>query len=146
MKKKIGRPRKKKDVISFQHFSRAGIVMALYDEFRKNGSKHSVAVTETVEYIRKRYAQMRISATAVKRILAEHRPKKHDELVLRFERYELVGNDLMRFWEVQKRLAVLRPIEGKSPSRFDVNPHKPITIYKIRLGARPNYPRHNAKI
>jgi hypothetical protein len=42
---------------------RAVIVMSLYDEARKNGQKHSAAVTQTVELVKQRDPAMRISET-----------------------------------------------------------------------------------
>jgi hypothetical protein len=68
MKKKLGRPRKAEGLLSHQDFARAGIVMSLYDEARKDGQKHSVAVRQTVEFVEQRYPKKRISETGVKRI------------------------------------------------------------------------------
>ena len=53
---------------------RAGIVMAVYDEARQNDQKHSVAVRQAVEFVKQNYPALRISETAVRRILAEWRP------------------------------------------------------------------------
>jgi hypothetical protein len=76
MKKKMGRPRKKKGVISPWAFTRAGIVMSAYDEARENGQKHSVAVRQSVEVIRQLHPKIPISETGVRRILSQFRPRK----------------------------------------------------------------------
>jgi hypothetical protein len=145
MEKKLGRPRKSDGVISPQDFARAGIAMSVYDEARGNGQKHSVAVTQTVEFIKQRHPKMRISETEVKRILAKFRPR-NSQTILRFERSTLSEEGLVKFHWIQERLRALQQKDGLSlPAPADVGVTKPVTTYKIRFGERPNYPRHNRK-
>ena len=103
---KLGRPQKKKDVITDKEFARAGVVMSAYDEARKAGEKHIGAVTQSVEVIRRRYPELRISETEVKRILAKFRPRKSQTILL-FDRSTLISEDLARFEWIQGQLAAL---------------------------------------
>ena len=66
----MGRPPKKEEEISLRDSVRAGIVMSFYDQARENGQKHSVAVAQTVEWIKQRNPKFPISETGVKRNLA----------------------------------------------------------------------------
>lgn len=145
MKKKVGRPRKKLGAITDKQFARAGIVMSLYDEARRNGLKHSSAVVQTVELVQRHYRKIRISETGVKRILAEFRPKE-SETILLFERSTLTGADLERFKWIQEQLTAFQEKECLTlPVPRDVVPPQTVTTYKIRFGNRPYYPRHNRK-
>jgi hypothetical protein len=145
MKKKMGRPRKTEGQLSHQDFARAGIVMGLYDEARRVGQKHSVAVKQTVEFVKQHYPRKRISETGVKRILAEFRPRE-SQTILRFERSTLAGEELATFYWIQEQLAALRQKKGfRLPAPSDVIPPKSVATYKIRFGERPIYPRHNRK-
>jgi hypothetical protein len=145
MKKKMGRPRKTEGLISHQDFARAGIVMSSYDEARKDGQKHSVAVRQTVEFVKQRYPKKRISETEVKRILAIWRPRG-SHTILRFECSTLSKDELTKHYWIQDQLAALSQKKGlKLAAPSDVIPPKPVTTYKMRFGERPNYPRHNRK-
>ena len=93
MKKKLGRPRKTEGEFSTNDLVRAGTVMGLYDEARKDGQKHSAAVVQTVELIKERHSMMRISETEVKRILAVWRPRG-SHTILRFEYSMISGEEL----------------------------------------------------
>jgi hypothetical protein len=146
MKKKPGRPRKTPGLISDREFARAGIVMSVFDEAREKNQKHSAAVVLTVEFIKQRYPMMRISETEVKRILAVWRPRK-GHTILRFERSMLSEEELVKFNWIQAQFATLRQKKGLTlPPPSDVIPPKSVTTFKIRIGERPNYPRHNRKI
>ena len=124
MKKKLGRPRKEKGATSFSGFERAVVAMNLYDEGRMNGQKHSAAVTRTVELIKQSYLRMPISETGVKRILAAWRPRRSHTIV-RFECSALSEEELVK--------------------RYVIPPHS-VTTYKICVGERPNYSRHNRRL
>ncbi len=145
MKKKLGRPRNPEGAISPQDFARAGIAMSVYDEARETGQKHSVAVAQTVEFIKQRHPKMRISETEVKRILAKLRPRKSQTILL-FERSTPSEEELAKFRCIQEQLRALQQEKGlRLPVPSGVDAAKPVTIYKIRFGERPNYPRHNRK-
>jgi hypothetical protein len=119
--------------------------MSVYDEARENGQKHSVAVAQTVYFIKQRHPKMRISETEVKRTLAKFRPR-NSQTILRFERSMLAEEGLVMFRQIQERLGALHQKEGLSlPAPSDVGATKPVTTYKIRFGERPIYPRHNRK-
>lgn len=143
MGKKLGRPRKIEGVISYKDFRRAGIVMSVYDEVRKDGQKHDVAVRETVEIIKQRYPNKRISETGVRRILAQFRPKT-SRIILRFEREILSGEDLARHNWIQEDLAHLGQPKRSEPAPAS-DGSRTVTVYRIRLCERPNYGRHNRK-
>jgi hypothetical protein len=143
MGKKLGRPRKTQGVITYQEFARAGIVMSSYDEARENGQKHSVAVAESVEFVRQRFPRMRISETAVRRILAGWRPRE-SQTILRFECSTLTEDELVKFRWIQQQLGALRQESGL-PAPSDFSAPKSVMTFKIRFGERPNYPRHNRK-
>jgi hypothetical protein len=51
------------------------LVIFTYGEFRQAGGKHSAAVGEAAEAVRRQYPGMPISESTVRRILAEFQPK-----------------------------------------------------------------------
>jgi len=143
MKKKLGRPRKKEGLISFRDFDRVNMAMSLYHEGRKNGQKHSAAVAQTVESIKQRYPMMRISETEVKRILAAWSPRG-SHTILRFEWVSLTRQEIAN--RIEGQLAAMSQKKGsKLPAPSDVILPISVTTYKMILGGRPNYPRHNCK-
>jgi len=144
MKKKLGRPRKKVGTITGAQFVRAGVVIRLYEKARRVGRKHSSAVVQTTEIIKKRYPEMRISETGVKRILSKFRPNK-SEITLTFERSRLTGEELARFESFQQHLAAFREKGLTQPILPEDIPTKAAGIYRIRFIKRPNYPRHNRR-
>jgi hypothetical protein len=145
MKKKLGRPRKAEGLISRRDFARAGIVMSLYDEARKNGQKHSMAVRETVDFVKKPYPKMRISETGLKRILAKFRPR-NSQTILRFERSTLTAEELAKFRWMQGILAAYwHDKESILQPPSPLSPIGPVTTFKFRFGERPNFPRTNRK-
>jgi hypothetical protein len=127
LKKKLGRPRRKPGTISFCNFQRAVMAMNLYEEVRKNGQKHSVAIAQAVELIKQRDPAMRISETEVKRILAGWRPRGR-RIFLRIECAMLSEEEL-----------------AKLPTTTDLIHPKSVTIFRMSIGERPNYPRTNRK-
>jgi len=144
MKKSMGRPRQKEGLFSFRDFDRANIAMSLYHEARKNGQKHSVAVAQTVESIKQRYPMVQISETEVKRILAAWSPRG-SHTVLRFECVTLTRQELAN--RIEGQLAAMSQKNGsKLPAPSEVILPISITTYRMILGPRPNYPRHNRKL
>jgi len=71
---KVGRP-KKNGLQPIWVLERLALVLFAYERARGAGEKHSVAITETVRYVRVTAPLMRISETEVKRILAYWRPR-----------------------------------------------------------------------
>jgi hypothetical protein len=142
-KKKRGRPRKKKGKITRRDFVRAGIVMSAYDEIRQSGEKHSVAIALTVEIVKQRYPKLRISETAVRRILAKWRPRAK-QTILRFDHTSPTNEGLARIAKIRQCTAISQhPDAPVLPLESYMYPRK--KVYKIRFAERPNYPRHNRK-
>jgi hypothetical protein len=147
-KRRPGRPRKEAGTMEFRHFVRAGIVMAAYDEARQNDQKHSVAVRLAVEFVKQNYPKLRISETAVRRILAQWRPK-NSGMILRFERSIMTADEIAKYRSIRKQAAAFQQKEGlKVPVPSDIinSPSKPRTKFLARFGERPNYPRSNRKV
>jgi hypothetical protein len=128
-------------------FMRAGIVMAVYDEARQNDQKHSVAVRQAVEFVKQNYPALRISETAVRRILAEWRPR-NSGTILRFERSTMTAEEIAKYRSVREQAAAFQQQIGPSvPPLPDINnPSKTATKFVFGFGERPNYPRSNRKI
>jgi hypothetical protein len=51
-----------------------------YNESRRAGEKHAIAVANAVSEVRKQYPGMKVSETEVKRVLARYQPKGHPEV------------------------------------------------------------------
>jgi hypothetical protein len=144
-KKRKGRPRKEKDIIEFWQFCRVGILLAHFDEVRKKGEKHSVAVSEAADSFRLSNPGVPVSLTAVKRILATFRPRG-SRTVLLFERSNLTEADVKRHRWIREMLAAQQKEKGTElqvPPVYDET-HRGVK-FTIRFSERPNYPRHNAK-
>jgi len=144
VKKNLGRPRKIKGVISETKFARVRIAIGLYDEERKNGQKHSAAVAQAVELIKERYPTIRISETEVKRILATWRPRgSHNNLRIDGLTY---GEEGANPSHLEAPMAAASQQRGSDlPGPLDVIRRNLVTRYQVRVGERPNYPRHNRK-
>ncbi len=141
-----GRPRKAGDTIQFWQFKRAARVMSAYDEARGRGEKHSTAVQYAVDFVKQRSPKMRISLTAVKRILAKWRPMG-SRSILRFEHKILTEEEIKRRGCI---LDQMPPLQGTKGLRLEVPTNQELTrsvvSLTIRFAERPNYPRHNRKI
>jgi hypothetical protein len=144
-KRRKGRPRKKEDSIEFWQFARAGKVMSAYDEARKKGEKHSVAVREAVDSLRLGSPEMRISETGVKHILSTFRPRGSGTILL-FERSPLSEEDIKRHRWIREQFAA---VQKEKDITLQVPPVNDETRrrekFTIRFSERPNYPRHNRK-
>lgn len=97
---------------------RAMELLHAYDEARKAGEKHVAAVHSAVDAVRTKYPAMPVSATAVKRMLAEWRPKDGRNGIL-----------------VTKPNDIITLPDGRKARRTLI----------FGYGLRPNYPRVNAK-
>ena len=142
-----GRPRKEEGTLEYKQFVRAGIVNAAYDEARQSDQKHSVAVRQVVEFVKQKYPELRISETAVRRILAEWRPR-NSGAILRFERTIMTEEEIFKYRGVRDQAAAFQQQNGqKVPMLPDINnnPTKTVTKFVFGFGERPNYPRFNRK-
>ena len=141
-KRPRGRPRKEEGREEFWRFVRTGIIISEYDEARKSGQKHSVAVNQAVEYLKQHQPEMPVSETVVKRTLATFR-SRNSQTTLRFKR-SIVG---------KKKLARLRSMleqahDVQRQMGLSVPPPsipKSLTAYKFGYAKRPRYSRHNRK-
>ena len=103
-------------------------------EARKNGQKHSAAVTQTVELIKQRHPMMRISETEVKRTLAVWRPRG-SHTILRFECSTLSGEELAKhYWIEAQSAAMSQEKSSKLSVPSDVILPKSLTTYKMYFG------------
>ena len=146
-KRRPGRPRKEEGTLEYKQFVRAGIVNSAYDEARQTDQKHSVAVRQVVEFVKQNYPKLRISETAVRRILAEWRPR-NSGTILRVERSILTEAEVKKYRSVLDQAAAFQHQNGqKVPMLPDINnnPTKTVTKFVFGFGERPNYPRFNRK-
>lgn len=139
-----GRPRKKEDSIEFWQFVRAAIATSAYDEARKEGDKHSVAVRQAVDAVRLRHPEMPISETGVRRILSAVRPRGSGA-ILCFERLILSEEDKKKHQWIREQTALLKVRKGTTSELPIYDETRPAAKYTIRFSERPNYPRHNHK-
>jgi hypothetical protein len=98
------------------------VILAIYayGRARKAGEKHSVAISEAVEYIRNTAPAMRVSETGIKRIVATWRPK---------------------------RSATCLFVDKPDPEHNSIPPYarrKGTVLYTVSVRPRPIYPRANA--
>ena len=112
-----GRPRKSGQLVRM--LRRDPMILYGYDQARRLGEKHVVAIQEAVRYVRETDSRLRISETEVKRVLARWRPR-HDPC----------------------GLVVVKPDPSESTLTL------PGMVFRIGLtaadGPRPIYPRVNA--
>jgi hypothetical protein len=142
-KRARGRPKKEEGREEFWRFIRTGIIISAYDEARKGSQKHSVAVTQTVEYLRQHQPEMPISETVVKRTLATFR-SRNSQITLRFNRSTVGKKELTRLRSLLKQ-ARYGQSEIGLPVPSIQNLPKSLTAYKFGYAKRPRYPRHNLK-
>ena len=138
-----GRPQKEEGREEFWRFVRAGMIISVYDEARKNNEKHSVAVTQAVEYLRQHQPEMPVSDTVVKRTLATFRPRD-SRTTLRFKRYTVGRKKLARLRSILEQAHDMQRQMGLSVPPPSIP--KSLTAYKFGYAKRPRYARHNRKI
>ena len=137
-----GRPRKQGDTIKSRRFARAAMVMSAYDEARREGQKHSVAIRHAVDALKQRSPATSISDSEVRRILSTFRPRGSGTILL-FERSDMTETDENRILSMLQHVASFdQPEFSQQPAR---NGTRPKTKLTIRFSERPNYPRHNRK-
>ena len=123
------------------HFGRALTVIDAYTTARERGEKHSVAVRETVAFVRRRHPEMPISETEVKRILADLRPQNSSAVLT-------VTCSILEGEEAARRRSFFEQIpQGiqDTVGSTDQNRRRPLTRFILGFRKRPNYVRHNAK-
>jgi hypothetical protein len=146
MEKRLrGRPKKKDDSIEVWQFGRAAIVVSAYDEARKKGEKHSAAVRDAVDAVRRRNPKVPISETGVKRILSTYRPRGSGT-ILHFDRSALSEEDIKKHRWFREQIAASQG--GKCITLPELPLHdemRPREKFMIGFSERPDYPRYNCK-
>jgi hypothetical protein len=99
---------------------RSVLALYAYDESRKKGAKHIIAIQDAVDYVRRVRPDMPISETEVKRVLARWRAPHLQKVVL------VTKPDPETSFEILPNGRIVRP------------------LYSTYLGPRPYYPRANA--
>jgi hypothetical protein len=114
-----------------------------YDKARKRGEKHRAAMKAAVDCVRQHEPKMPISITAVRRILAEFRPK--------FGKLALIANvSILNSDELARHRSLRAQVPGYGGTDItteltDPNLQSLRRSFKFGIVERPNYPRHNAK-
>ncbi len=140
--KTMGRPRRngrKKP----KHFLRALMIIDAYSKARAEGTKHSVAVRETVEAIKKLAPGMPISETEVKRVVAELSPRG-GPIALTVEASVLEGEEAARLRRFHADMLEQTGIK-EITNQPDSDPQRPLKRFAFGFDTKPRYPRHNAK-
>jgi hypothetical protein len=114
-----GRPRKN-GAKSWPMLRRSLLILLEFDRARRPELKHSAAIAETVAVIRRKYRDVRVSETEVKRTLAEWRPRNRATTYLARE-----------------------PENPGKMHRLDGLDYR--VIVSLYVGPRPVYPRINQK-
>jgi len=139
--KKRGRP-PRNGAARPEHFMRAVMILHAYNEARARHEKHAAAITAAINFIRRVIPEMPVSATEVKRALAEFQPQ-HSPMALRVNHSVLHGEEAAK---IQGRYAQLLELSGtKSPMEMgDQDQRRPLHHFTFGFHKHPNYPRHNA--
>jgi hypothetical protein len=145
--RKRGRPRKPADTISSAQFGRAAEVLSIYDRTRSCGEKYSVAIRESIERVRKRKPNRRISRTTVRRDIASLWPKGSTYVVRFEEKVPTADEAAHRAW-VREQIAEWRRKEALElgvtiPESWIPDPASP--VLSMRFDKLPDYPRYNRK-
>jgi hypothetical protein len=145
-KRPRGRPKKKEGAKEFWRFCRDGMVMSAYNEARESGQKHSAAVTQAFDYIRKHFPGMPISGTEVKRTVAAYQPR-NSQTALQFKRVTLDAEQIMKQRSIREQIT---SVQGKKGLRVPLPSIDDLPTshvgYTFGFAKRPLYPRHNRKI
>jgi hypothetical protein len=105
-------------------------VLYAYNEARCLGFKHSVALTEVVATVKKRWPSMRISETEVKRILAQYQPR----------------NSRIAIKVVKKKDVPAKPLPPEVCSAMRLPEGYTLKhAFSFGFGPRPQYPRTNSR-
>jgi hypothetical protein len=105
-------------------------VLFAYNQARSSGDKHSAAVREAVQEIRRCFPGMPISETEAKRIVAKMQPQ---DFPVAFQAGRIRDADL------KQQVARLRTLKFPGAETIKVG-------FDFGIGPRPTYLRHNAKL
>jgi len=141
---KRGRP-KKNGAKEGWMLLRDTISLGAYDEARRRGEKHMVAISEAVSAVRDRDSKMPISETEVRRILAHWRPSRtavgtilpEPSRMLEGAPAELDTPATRDLWRIQAMLMGM-PLETAMKTIK-------LRVISVKLGPKPNYPRINSR-
>jgi hypothetical protein len=144
-KRKRGRPRTKEGVIPCWRFFRIGAVLSHFETERKSGQKHSLAVADTVQFLKQREPGLPISETEVKRTLAKMWPK-NAETVGHFERSNTNEEDVAFNGSFREALEACRGKKGIFLAELPTDDQvRRATKFIINVGEKSIFPRHNGK-
>ena len=142
-KRKPGRP-KKHGVRPGWMLLRDNIALNAYDEARRAGEKHEAALDLMVEAVHSWNAEMPMSRTAAKRILAEWRGKEKASTILGRGEQVLRGEGaalyLERIYDLHVAYAELKGLP-KPPRPTSTT----VRILAFGIGPSPRYKRINSK-
>jgi hypothetical protein len=140
-KTKRGRPAKD-GVKHPRALSRALAVLYSYDQARAGGQKYSVAVAESIAFVRQYQPGVPISESGIKRILAELRPKGAPTTLV--SEFSVVEGEEAR--TLRHRLSVRGFLsEDEAGPASSQDDSKPLKRFRVRFASSPKYLRHNAK-
>ena len=112
---------------------RSILTLYAFHEARRNGAKYAVAISDAIEVVKARHPQMRIGPRRVKEILAALQPKCSPVALV----VSKCSDAEFRNPETQSSPEGLHSLG--SPAG------KKVTVYRISVGARPEYPRTNSR-
>lgn len=139
--KKMGRPRKN-GMVGPAHLARALMIVNAYSKARGEGLKHSAAVRETVDALRRLAPEMHISETEVKRVVAKLSPRgSQTELRVKFLVVEGEEAAIRRYRAHMPEAVGIKEF----PKITDPDLQKPLKTFPFGFGRKTHYPRHNAK-
>lgn len=143
MKKKRGRP-SMNGVRPGWILRRETIALNVYDEVRKSGEKHEVALDAMVAAVHRRHPKMPMSRTEAKRILAKWRGKDQTSTILGKGEKVLEGEEAAFYVERMQDLADLdAELKGlPMPARLEAGK---VRVLSLGFGPVPRYPRINRK-
>jgi hypothetical protein len=126
--RKRGRPKaygQQPDWMLFRRF----VILWVYNQARKAGEKHSIALNEAAAAVRSCFPKMPVSASEVRRTLAEWQPKSSPIAIIV---NEIPNTELRQAAALQQALDI---------------PEGALVEYGFQfgLGAHPQYPRTNAR-
>ncbi len=142
LKSKRGRP-KRNGAKPAWTLLRSVLVLCAYDQARHTGEKHSAAIAAAVSVLRSQVPEMPISATEVKRVLAEFRSKDSGQALI-FTEGIAQGPEADAWFERLEWATEKSRGKWNVPSFLRNKPRR-LRTFTIQIGPRPRYPRHNAR-
>ena len=134
----------KRGATETRQFVRRVVVLDGYNDVRATGNKHSVAVAQTVDLVQKRYPDMPISESCVRREVASFRSSKSRNQ-LRVARSIMSDQETL---EMQNIIALMSVQQKDTPLPDlpeQIDRTKTFTKFAVSVVDRIDYPRCNRK-